>query len=172
VIFFTADEHYAHNNILLYCDRPFGSVGEMDEGIIRCHNEVVKDGDLTVHVGDFSLINSAEVVYKKYVNRLKGKHVFLRGSHDRWLPKNAISIWEETIEGQVVVACHYAMRVWPRSHYGSWQVHGHSHGRLLALGKQHDVGVDINDFRPVSFDRLKEIMKTKDDNPNLVRARR
>ena len=172
MIFWTSDEHYNHNNIRTYSDRPFASVEEMDEELIRRHNEIVKDNDLTIHVGDFSLIHSIETVHKKYVNRLKGKHFFLKGSHDRWLPANAVSIREDRIDGQVVVACHYAMRVWPRSHYGSWQVFGHSHGRLPPLGKQHDVGVDNNDFRPVSFERLKEIMATREDNPNLIRIER
>ena len=31
---------------------------------------------------------------------------------------------------QLVVLCHYAMRVWDRSHYGSWHLYGHSHGNL------------------------------------------
>jgi len=172
MLYFTADEHYGHDNIRKYSNRPFASVGEMDEELIRRHNEVVTDNDVTIHVGDFTLIHDASTVHKNYVVRLRGKHVFLRGSHDRWLQKNALSIWEDRIEGQVVVACHYALRVWPRSHYGSWDLYGHSHGRLPPIGKQHDVGVDNNDYRPVSFEKLKEIMATREDNPNLIRVER
>jgi calcineurin-like phosphoesterase family protein len=40
------------------------------------------------------------------------------------------------------------MRVWPRSHHNSWQLYGHSHGKLLPIGKQWDIGVDNNDFYP------------------------
>jgi calcineurin-like phosphoesterase family protein len=61
------------------------------------------------------------------------------------------------------------MRVWPRSHYNSWQLYGHSHGRLEPVGKQWDVGVDNNNFYPVSFDQLVEIMKNRPDNFNLVK---
>jgi len=171
MFFFTADEHYAHDRIRLYTNRPFASVEEMDEEIIRRHNSVVGDGDIVVHVGDFTLIHHAETVYKRYVSRLKGKHIFIRGSHDRWVPQNCVSLWEQKIGSQVVVACHYAMRVWPKSHYGSWQIYGHSHGRLPPIGKQHDVGVDNNDFTPVSFEKLTEIMAKREDNPNLIRKR-
>ena len=44
------------------------------------------------------------------------------------------------------------------SHYGAWQIYGHSYGHLPPIGKQWDVGVDNNEFRPVSFDELKAIM--------------
>jgi len=67
----------------------------------------------------------------------------------------------KTIEGQTVVALHYAMRTWPQSHYGSWQVFGHSHGNLPPIGLQWDVGVDNNNFYPVSFDELKIIMEKR-----------
>lgn len=50
------------------------------------------------------------------------------------------------------------MRTWERSYHGSWQVFGHSHGRLEPIGKQWDVGVDNNNFYPVSFDKLSSIM--------------
>lgn len=168
MIFWTSDEHLGHTNIIKYCGRPFASVEEMDEELIRRHNEVVTEKDTVIHVGDFTLIQNENAVIKKYVTRLNGINIFLRGSHDRWLGEEAKSDWEGTVEGQYIFAYHYACRVWSRSHYGSWQVHGHSHSRLLPLGKQHDVGVDNNDFRPVSFLRLKEIMATREDNPNLL----
>jgi len=171
MFYFTADEHYAHDRIRLYTSRPFATVGEMDEALIANHNAVVGDGDITVHVGDFTLIRNAEMVHKLYVCRLKGKHIFIRGSHDKWMPRNAMILFEQTIDGQVIVACHYAMRVWPRSHYGSWCLYGHSHGRLPPIGKQHDVGVDANGYTPVSFEKIKEIMAKREDNPNLVRKR-
>ena len=77
-----------------------------------------------------------------------------------------MQIWEETIEDKFVVVCHYAMATWARSHYNSWQLYGHSHGRLYLPSKQHDVGVDNNAYYPVSFDEIKEIMAKKPDNPN------
>jgi hypothetical protein len=67
--------------------------------------------------------------------------------------KAATVIWEREIEGFYVVACHFAMRVWPRSNYNSC--------------KQWDIGVDNNDFYPVSFNKVHEIMRNRPDNPNF-----
>jgi len=155
--FFTADEHYHHAKIIQYCNRPFTSVEQMDGTLIANFNSVVGRDDVTVHAGDFGFFKTrqeAEVVIK----RLHGNHIFLKGSHDRWLPDSAKTQWRRMIDGQFIVACHYAMRTWERAHYGSWQVYGHSHGMLAPIGKQWDVGVDNNQFMPVSFEQLKGIM--------------
>lgn len=175
---FTADEHYNHRRILEYSKRPFGSIQEMDAELIRRHNAVVGPEDTVIHAGDFTL--AGPQFARRILEQLQGRHVFVRGSHDKWLRKAQSpvlfdpvhEILELVIEGQPVVVCHYAMRVWPKSHYGSWQLFGHSHGRLPPLGKQLDVGVDCHDFAPVSWHKVVEIMKTREDNPNLVKRPR
>ena len=170
MLFFTADEHYHHHNIIKYCKRPFGSVREMNEALISNHNEVVGPEDRVVHVGDFTLKSQARA--REIVSRLNGRHTFLKGSHDYWLGRKAQTTWERKIGDNYVVACHYAMRAWARSHYNSWMLYGHSHGTLEPVGKQWDVGVDNNGFYPVSIRKLAGIMKGRPDNPNLVKDRR
>jgi len=72
-------------------------------------------------------------------------------------------IWEKGMslagKNYYIVACHYAMRTWPKSHYGSWQIYGHSHGKLPGMGKQMDVGVDTNNFYPYSLKQIIEMMR-------------
>ena len=165
--FFTSDQHFSHKNIIKYSNRPFSSVEEMDSEIIRRHNEVVSDADVVVHAGDFSMIKDTKLVYKNYISKLKGTNIFLKGSHDYWLQKG-IQIWEKRIDGIYVVVCHYAMRVWPKSHYGAYHLYGHSHNRLGSYGKSFDVGVDGNNFYPYSFEDVKNKMNTLPDNFNLV----
>ena len=165
MIFFTADEHYGHTNIIKYCDRPFKTVEEMNAELIRRHNEVVSDGDDVIHCGDFMWGKPQDgkpINPGWYTPQLNGNHIFIRGSHDKWMTPSHGEfryLFEQMVEDKYVVACHYAMRVWPRKHYGAWHVYGHSHGSLPSFGKSYDVGVDNNDFYPVSFDQLKEIME-------------
>lgn len=166
--FFTADEHYGHYNIIKYCNRPFNSVEEMDYTIIDNHNKVVNQQDITIHAGDFTL--KQKDIANNYIKKLNGSHIFLGGSHDRWLSRNVNTIWEKEIDNQYVIVCHYAMRTWARSHYNSWQLYGHSHGRLMPIGKQWDIGVDNNNFFPLSFDEIKSIMASQPNNLNYLKV--
>jgi len=152
---FTGDEHYFHENIIEYSKRPYGDVHEMNEALIANHNSVVGKTDIVIHVGDFTL--KSKPVAETIIKRLKGQHVFLKGSHDRWL-KNGHEIWEKMVDDQYIVCCHYAMRRWPRSHYESWQLYGHSHGKLVPFVNQWDVGVDNNNYFPVSREQLWDLI--------------
>lgn len=156
--YFTADQHYGHKRIIEYCKRPFDSVDDMDEYMINEHNKVVKPSDIVINIGDFSLYSRKyEDVAKKYIRRLNGNNIFIPGSHDQWLQRviKHSHIWQKSIEGQQVICCHYAMRAWPASHYGSWHLFGHSHGNLEPFGNSFDVGVDSHEFRPWSFEEVK-----------------
>jgi calcineurin-like phosphoesterase family protein len=166
--FWTADEHYGHTNIIGYANRPFATLAEMESVLIANFNERVTKSDTVIHVGDFCMQN------KEYANniirQLNGTHCFLDGDHDRWLPRkgNYYQIWYKRIDGQQIVASHWSMRTWKASHYNSWNLYGHSHGRLEPVGKQWDVGVDYNHFYPVSFIELQVIMKNRPDNFNYL----
>ena len=165
--FVTSDEHFGHVNILKYCNRPFENVHEMNKAIIDRHNEVVDDNDTVIHAGDFTMGRDAH----RYISKLNGNHIFLEGSHDKWMGKhhNNRQILEIKIQGTPVIICHYCMRTWARSHYNSWHLFGHSHGRLESLGKSHDIGVDGNNFYPYNEIQIAELMKKKPDNFNLIK---
>jgi calcineurin-like phosphoesterase family protein len=163
--------NFFHKKSIKYCNRPFENIEEMNEELIIRHNSVVNKEDVVIIAGDFSFANKIDT-YRKIIRRLNGQLIFLRGSHDGWMGKNGYGfheIWERTIQKQKIVVCHYAMRVWPASHYNSWQLYGHSHGRLEPEGKQWDIGVDTNNFYPYSFDEIKQIMEKRPDNFNLVK---
>ena len=169
-VLFTADEHYGHKNIITYCDRPFKTVYEMDGEIAKRHNEVVSENDIVVHAGDFALCSAKHA--ENYIRQLNGMHIFLQGSHDRWAKnRNLRYILELTIEKQLIVVCHYAMRTWHKSHYNSFNLYGHSHGKLRPEGKSWDIGVDNNGFYPVSWEQIKEIMRNRPDNFNYLGKR-
>ena len=173
MIYFVADTHWHHANIVKYCDRPFSSVQEMDETLITNWNSRIRDSDVVYHLGDFGMGQVEDVLV-----RLNGiKHLVI-GSHDKPCLRQSASKYFRSMSPMVevklkdhlsITLCHYCMRVWPRSHYNSWHLYGHSHGHLPSEGKSHDVGVDCNGFFPVSMDEIVEIMSKKPDNFNLVR---
>ena len=168
--FFTADEHYGHKGVISFCNRPFQSIEEMDAEMIRRYNTLVGDNDVVIHAGDFCWCNNKRDA-EKYIKQLKGNHVFLKGSHDHWLPRSAHEMWEKTIDGKHITVCHYPLYCWPRSHYNSWHLYGHVHGRMKLHGKSLDIGVDNTNFYPVSWNGVCEVMNGKPDNPNLIKHR-
>jgi len=153
--------------MIQYCNRPFDNIEDHDETIIDNHNSVVGVGDYFIHAGDFTLKSKHKA--KEYLKRLNGKHIFLKGSHDYWMPRDSKMVWEKKIKGHFIVACHYCFRTWGKSHYDSWHLFGHSHGSLPSIGKSHDVGLDNNGYFPVSFDQIVKIMAKKPNNPNSLR---
>lgn len=167
---FSADTHFGHAKIIQYCNRPFKSIEEMDETLIKNWNYVVQPEDVVYHLGDFAWRNIG-----KYAERLNGNIHLVRGSHDKQIGNfssyfiTVTDLKSIVINGNRIVLCHYAMRVWQASHFNSWQLYGHSHGRLKPEGKQWDVGVDKNGFTPISYDYIEEIMKTQPDNFNYVK---
>jgi len=157
---FSADHHFFHANIIHFCSRPFESVEEMNETMVQRWNERVKPEDTIYHLGDFGLgrFEWIEAIKKQ----LNGKVHLIPGTHDKKLTKLA-TLFESisdlkiiTIEKQKIVLCHYAMRVWPYSHYGSWMLYGHSHGRLPLVPNSLDVRVDTNNFYPYSYDDVRK----------------
>lgn len=80
-IWFTADHHFGHANILRYCKRPFADVEEMNEALIANWNRVVAKGDTVYHLGDLFLLPPVEAT--KRMARLNGSICLIRGNHDR-----------------------------------------------------------------------------------------
>lgn len=168
---FTADQHLGHVNIIKYCNRPFNGIEEHDAEIIDRHNSVVQKDDVVIHAGDFCWAKNKDQA-SVYTRKLSGNHIFLRGCHDLWLPNSAKYMWRRRIDGHLIVVCHYAMRTWASSHFNSWQLYGHSHGRMQAIGKTLDIGVDSHNFYPWSFSEIVEHMKHRPDNPNFILVRK
>jgi len=158
-LFFSADEHYGHANIIKYCNRPFKDVAEMNDGLIERHNARVNKGDVVIHCGDFAFHQNPI----PYIKRLKGTHYFIRGNHDPYKGAEVKHdhIMDIRFREQHIVACHFSMQAWHEQHHGAWHVFGHSHGKLTGIGDSLDVGVDAHDLYPVSFDKVSQIIKHK-----------
>lgn len=76
--FFTADLHFNHTNIINFCKRPFKSVENMNDALIRNWNSRVSEDDTVYHVGDFCFKGNA-LWWEKHLN---GKVIHIKGNHD------------------------------------------------------------------------------------------
>ena len=167
-VFFTADTHFGHGNVIEFCDRPFEDREEMDEALIERWNSVVGIHDRVYHLGDFSFRGPGPSIGIKH--RLNGRIYLVEGNHDRRMKAEVRQLFEWVkplhelrIEGQKIVLCHYPLLTWNASHRGSWSLHGHSHGNLREDPnvRRIDVGVDCHDYRPISFAAVKKLMEKK-----------
>lgn len=161
-IYFTADTHFHHKNVIRLCDRPFSSIEEMDRKLIENINERVKKEDTLYILGDFSFTAKPA----EYLSQINGNVVRVKGSHDYDIKEPYIiklqpkGLLDEYGTQQLIVLCHYSMRTWERSHYGSWCLWGHSHNNLEPYGLSFDVGVDAWNYYPVSLEEVAEKMAT------------
>lgn len=185
-VFFTSDLHFGHRNILEFCKRPFNSVEEMDEALIENWNSVVKPNDFVFDLGDFAFAPNHR--WYELLARLNGKHVLILGNHDiiRWPGDNVMELFHRVeqqmilkIEDRWVYLNHYPFLCYG----GSWRspegavfnLHGHVHSGPNCGGKdcdrlsmrfpyQYDVGVDNNNYTPVSWEQIKEIIENQVKN--------
>jgi len=155
--FFTADTHFGDHRTLNLWRRPFASVAEMDAVLLERWNDVVGVEDEVWYLGDVAR-RPAEV--PALLERLHGRKHLIRGNND---PEATLAAagWasvgdyaELAMDGHRLVLCHYAFRVWNGQGRRAINLHGHSHGRLKPLPRQHDVGVDARGFAPVTLAEL------------------
>ena len=53
MIYFTADTHFCHSNIISICERPFMNIIEMNNCLIDNWNSIVTNHDEIYILGDF-----------------------------------------------------------------------------------------------------------------------
>lgn len=128
--FFTSDTHAFHDNIIRYSNRPFASVMAMNETMATNINIKVDRSDYLFHLGDWSFgpVQNAErfrsMINCRNVHLIVGNHdrKFLKEKQFTKLFSKIDGLYEGTVEDQFMVLCHYAMRVWNRSHYGAYHL--------------------------------------------------
>jgi calcineurin-like phosphoesterase family protein len=199
-VWFTADLHLGHGNIIKYCLRPFlapeereravregrsnwrvadETIQRHDDALLNAINAAVGEEDTLWILGDFCW-GRLEVA-RHYRERIRCRNVHMVwGNHDH---RSIRPVFREVLEqgmikvdGQPIWLNHYPMRSWDRAFHGSWHFYGHVHGRLAAEDTAHpetltkDVGVDACDYRPWSFEELRDYMAPRVERFNQLKA--
>ena len=168
MIYFTADLHLGHTNIIRHCKRPFKSAEEMDATIINNWNSTIKPEDDIYILGDFTMRPAAEA--HEYVTQLKGRKYLIAGNHDRFL-KNYAQYEQDYVwikdyfvlrtDRLRIVLFHFPILEWDQFFRGAIHLYGHVHNSVksaeritMLKGSAFNVGVDVCDFRPVSISEI------------------
>jgi len=154
---FTSDTHFGDHRTINIRGRPFATTAEMDAVLVERWNAAVAPGDTVWHLGDVAR-RPADV--PALLARLHGTKHLIRGNIDPDATAGAPG-WasvgdyaELEADGHRLVLCHYPFRAWNGQHRRALNLHGHSHGRLRAMPRQFDVGVDVHGYAPVTLARL------------------
>jgi calcineurin-like phosphoesterase family protein len=136
----------------------------MDDTIIKNFNAILKPNDELYILGDTCFTGRD---LRGYMANIPGQKFCILGNHDPKQFDSNIFAWVKDVKmikvgEQHIFLSHYAHRQWPQSHYGAWHLYGHDHGTLEDFGMSTDVGVDSWDYKPVSFDQLKERFKGRE----------
>lgn len=175
-IFFTSDSHFNHNNIIRYCNRPFNNIDEMNEILIQNWNSVVKEDSIVFHLGDFAFCGSHKA--NEILSRLNGRIILIKGNHDNFqdsILNKFEGVYQQLhieIGNKSIYLNHYPFLTYSGIYRKNpvIQLFGHEHINKLYLNKdisrlnlllpsQYDVGVDLNNYTPISW---KEVSKKID----------
>lgn len=159
-LYFTADLHLGHANIMRYCNRPYKTVDEMNADILNGIREVSSRDAVLFIIGDVVFSGIDHNTLTEFAKCLNGfqKVYMLRGNHDpsnmrnkleryanrgnlskllplkiSWLADSIIEIFVEDDEMEQdarMILCHYPLLSWNASYHGSWHLFGHVHGAL------------------------------------------
>lgn len=180
-VWVTSDTHFGHQNILSYENRveklKVNTVEEHDQELIRRWNSVVCKDDLVIILGDFSF-KKAEAT-NELLKQLNGDKVLVRGNHDIFLDDKkfdkslfkAIYDYKETkYKGQEIALMHYPIQDFKhqsRETKPAVLLFGHIHTFRIEIPKHsYNVGVDVNDYYPVSLTTA--IAKALNNKGNII----
>ena len=137
--FFTSDLHFGHENVIKFDNRPFKTVEEMDEELIRRWNAKVGKGDLVYVLGDM-IWKSRNGDAEQLIKSLNGQIILIKGNHDRFLHNakakaalagvkdyDDISVHLEDGTTRRCILSHYYMPMYNGHIYQAIHLHGHSH---------------------------------------------
>jgi calcineurin-like phosphoesterase family protein len=176
-VFLTSDTHFGHVNICKFTNhdgspvRPWDSVEEMDEEMVKRWNDTVGPKDKVYHLGDV-VINRKSL---QILDRLNGDKVLIKGNHDIFPLKDYVKYFRDIRAYHVMNGCilsHIPVHKESIARFGA-NIHGHTHGNRVMSWQAIDEDIDYKpdpdyfcvcveqtNFTPISFENV--IKKIKD----------
>ena len=179
-VFLTSDTHFGHVNICNFTNydgspvRPWDSVEEMDEEMVKRWNDTVGPKDKVYHLGDVVINRKALAI----LDRLNGDKVLIKGNHDIFKMSDYTKYFRDVRAYHVMNGCilsHIPVHKDSIARFGA-NIHGHTHGNRVRKLRGVNVKtgellysdvidpdyfcvcVEQTDYRPISFeDVLKKI---------------
>ncbi len=159
-VFLMSDLHYGHANVLKFGEgRNFSDLKEMNQYIKDTLSRTIKPEDILFDLGDLFWKTPQEELYE-VCSLFPPETYKILGNHDKeslYVGGNPILgkyfsgvydildihvIYKE--EDIMITLSHYPFLSWNHSHWGSLNIHGHTHGNIDTLNSEsQDLRVDI-----------------------------
>jgi calcineurin-like phosphoesterase family protein len=186
-VFLTSDTHFGHVNICNFTNydgspvRPWDSVEEMDEEMVKRWNDTVGPKDKVYHLGDV-VINRKSL---QILDRLNGDKVLIKGNHDIFPLKDYVKYFRDIRAYHVMngfILSHIPVHKDSIARFGA-NIHGHTHGNRVRKLRGVNVKtgellysdvidpdyfcvcVEQTDFRPILFEDA--IQRIKDQGGQI-----
>lgn len=160
MIYFTADWHLWHENMLNLCNRPFNKCNRMHRTLLRNHNEIICPDDTLYIIGDVYWKNSVNEL-RNIIENYNGKKILILGNHDRLKPFDYIEAGFYQVATSLQVE-EFALVHDPANAVvspGTPVICGHVHDLFKRCKNVLNVGVDMWDFKPVSITQARDEFK-------------
>lgn len=157
--FFISDTHFSHDGILNFCKeyRPFDSIEEHDEFIIKKWNSIVSNRDTIVHLGDVCFKPATRL--DQIMPRLNGIKKLVLGNHDVSNMNTYLkyffrisSVHEEKKIG--LLFSHYPVHPCQLDFRYKFNVHGHMHAHKINDQRYLNICCEHTDLAPISLDEI------------------
>lgn len=131
MIYYIADMHFGHENVIRFDNRPFADTTEMDKCLISYWNLRVTKNDTVYILGDAFWKDEERSI--KIIKQLKGHKILIKGNHDRVSEQlkeyyDEISDYAEIRDNKhFVVLSHYPIIFYKNQHRGAIMLYGHVH---------------------------------------------
>ena len=131
MIYYIADLHFGHQNVIRFDNRPFTDTNRMEETLIRNWNKRVTPENTVYVLGDAFWKSEADSI--RIIQQLNGHKHLIQGNHDRvhgrlrfcW---ESIEPYAEINDGDtLIVLSHYPIPFYKNQHYGAVMLYGHVH---------------------------------------------
>jgi len=158
-----SDQHFGHNNIINYCNRPFPDTRLMTECMIGNYQKLVKPNDICIWVGDVGFMNDLEI--NNILSQLNGYKILVIGNHDFHHQKlrnlnfhEVYLLYHLRVEDDDLdlVFTHYPMNNLPP---GVINIHGHLHDKETGSNQHINVSVERTNYKPINLKTLIPIAK-------------
>ena len=167
-VWLISDNHFNHQKIIEYSNRPFKTVEQMNEEMIKKWNSVVKEDDKIYHLGDFGFSSKEQIA--NIISKLNGRIFLILGNHDnhtpQWYRDTGIKeVYDHPIIIKDFIVLSHAPQSFicdSRTPYVNFFGHVHDSKMFETYGPRHFCAcVERHDYKPVNIEEVIKYFQEK-----------